>query len=186
MSSSDLGQTHQDSLGQARRDVDLCLDGNRIDTDQGEGVQLGEHAINPIARADESQERDSSSSPSHRNVGRKRSPSVTVFFRTVCGSLQIDVLGIPGRIQMVIEMGHGNLELYFIVSRIRVNGRDGPCESRQSLAPVSCACNVGIALDGIVLRLANPMPEEVRLAVEGTNDLDILPQAPGVRHLAEI
>ena len=38
-----LGQADEDRLGQPGRDIDFDLDGNGVDADEGEGVQLGEH-----------------------------------------------------------------------------------------------------------------------------------------------
>jgi hypothetical protein len=37
-------QADKDRLGQADRGIDLDLNGNPLDTDQGERVELGEHA----------------------------------------------------------------------------------------------------------------------------------------------
>ena len=41
-----LGQADEDGLGQAGGGVDFHLDGDGVDADQGEGVQLGEHKTN--------------------------------------------------------------------------------------------------------------------------------------------
>ena len=39
-----LRQADEDRLGQAGRGIDLDLDGHGVDADEGEGVELGEHA----------------------------------------------------------------------------------------------------------------------------------------------
>ena len=47
-----FGEADEDRLGQAGGDVNLGLDGNAVDADQGKGVQLGEHEGQPRRTTD--------------------------------------------------------------------------------------------------------------------------------------